>query len=177
MVQRDQKSVHETFFLTRKPSLTMRTTMTTKKTSMRRVGFPNKAQSSGARFIVRLDDFIDETHEAAQMEKTLDHIRTAERRRVDEEAFDVEAEAERLKQKYGRATFAEGREYRGDADRIPRQFLLPSVSDANLWLVKVKVNSPFAIFSGRGVDSSPKLAWKRKRNCHEPYAQSFGYGE
>ena len=71
-----------------------------------------------------------------------------------DEDEDANAVAERLKQRYGQGQYVVG-EYRGDAERVPMQFLLPTAKDGNLWLVKCKVG--FKCFA-RLLFSSPLAA-------------------
>jgi len=50
---------------------------------------------------------------------------------------DAEAVARRLKERYARPTTR----YIGDADQVPQRLLMPSVKDAFLWQIRVKVRA------------------------------------
>lgn len=51
------------------------------------------------------------------------------------EDVDAEVIAQNLKARYGRAAVR----YTGDMNQVPQRLLMPSVHDANLWQVRVKV--------------------------------------
>jgi transcription elongation factor SPT5 len=58
-------------------------------------------------------------------------------RRFNTDDFDAEEEEKRLRETYGRQEHY--RTTRADTTHVPQQFLLPSVSDPKLWMVKCKV--------------------------------------
>lgn len=61
--------------------------------------------------------------------------------------------------------------YSGDMNEIPQRLLMPSVHDANLWQVRVKVRNSGAM-SSFCVLKDANTAWKRTRPCVQSHAQS-----
>lgn len=85
-------------------------------------------------------DFIDEANEAEALQPQIYDKVDRRREQSLAEDEDVDAIMERYREKYGRGVYsrAEAAEFRGDADQVPMQFLLPTNKDPNLWLVKCK---------------------------------------
>ncbi|EPZ36455.1 transcription elongation factor Spt5 [Rozella allomycis CSF55] len=84
----------------------------------------------------KIDDFIADESELKETQERYSRA-TLERRFLRQEELDVEAEEQRLKQLYGRQSAF--REFPIDKDKVPKQFLLPSVNDPKLWMVRCKI--------------------------------------
>lgn len=63
--------------------------------------------------------------------------------------------------------------YTGDMNEIPQRLLMPSVQDANLWQVRVRVSHEMPVYATGSLIRI--VAGKRTRNCFQPYAQGSGY--
>ncbi|KAK9768889.1 transcription elongation factor spt5 [Basidiobolus ranarum] len=85
------------------------------------------------------DGFIQEDyHEEAGDESShrAARHRDLDRRSRKVEEIDAEEVAARLQTKYGRSN--NRGVYRGDTEHVPQRFLVPSVEDPNLWMIKCK---------------------------------------
>ena len=83
------------------------------------------------------DDFINEAEDAIRLQPQI--YRELDQRRDVDRVEDAEEVERRLKERYGRGAYAErAGVYSGDLAHVPMQFLLPSVKDPNLWLVKCR---------------------------------------
>ena len=79
----------------------------------------------------------DEAERVDQEERYENRLKMA--RRVQQEEFDVEKEEARLRELYGRQERFKSFDPEGaSVARVPQQFLLPSVRDPKLWLVKCR---------------------------------------
>ena len=96
-------------------------------------------------------DFIDEAGEAEALQTQI--YRKVDRRR-EEERMDVDEIQERLAQRYANAY----REYRGDVEHVPTQFLQPTTKDPNLWLVRCKVRINYEVLAHCSLGESATLS-------------------
>jgi len=92
-------------------------------------------------------DFI--TDDAVDTEETRNRIIHGHQR-IDREKDaileqDAEQVARRIRERY-KARSGQAR-YMGDSDQVPQRLLMPSVKDAFLWQVRVKVSNPYRYFS------------------------------
>ncbi|KAF9280240.1 transcription elongation factor spt5 [Mortierella alpina] len=84
------------------------------------------------------DGFIaDETDEAAEATRASKHM-DLDRRRREEDDVDLEEQAARLKERYGRRDYAPRRAFQGQQEDIPQQLLMPDVQSPHLWMVRCK---------------------------------------
>jgi predicted small metal-binding protein len=90
-------------------------------------------------FVV-VDEFIapggDGDDEEDVTRRTADHARL-DRREQELDEQDLAQIASNLSKRYGRAAVR----YSGDMNEVPQRLLMPSVHDASLWQVRVKVRS------------------------------------
>jgi hypothetical protein len=89
-------------------------------------------------FYLESDGFIEEDHDdsatgAAAHNRHLD----LDRRRREVEDMDDEQMADFYDKKYGGRNRVQS--FKGGAEDVPQQLLLPSVNDPNLWMIKCKV--------------------------------------
>ncbi|ORY05248.1 transcription elongation factor Spt5 [Basidiobolus meristosporus CBS 931.73] len=80
------------------------------------------------------EDYHDEPSSASS-HRAARHLDLDRRNRKVEE-IDAEEVAARLQTKYGRSHTRNV--YRGDTEHVPQRFLVPSVEDPNLWMIKCK---------------------------------------
>ncbi|KAG0330398.1 transcription elongation factor spt5 [Dissophora globulifera] len=84
------------------------------------------------------DGFIaDEHDEAAEATRASKHL-DLDRRRREEDDVDLEEQAARLKERYGRRDYAPRRAFQGQQEDIPQQLLMPDVASPHLWMVRCK---------------------------------------
>jgi transcription elongation factor SPT5 len=84
------------------------------------------------------DGFIaDEQDEAAEATRASKHL-DLDRRRREEDDVDLEEQAARFKERYGRRDYAPRRAFQGQQEDIPQQLLMPDVQSPHLWMVRCK---------------------------------------
>ncbi|KAF9430252.1 transcription elongation factor spt5, partial [Podila epigama] len=84
------------------------------------------------------DGFIaDEQDEAAEATRASKHL-DLDRRRREEDDVDLEEQAARFKERYGRSGYAPRRAFQGQHEDIPQQLLMPDVQSPHLWMVRCK---------------------------------------
>lgn len=99
------------------------------------------------------EEFIDE-QEIAEAEREYSRLLATQRPKPAlEENFDPEAEAQRLKELYGRSATVS--KFLEEVEHLPETLLAPSVSDAKLWLIKCR--------PGKEKDVIQSI-WKRYRD-------------
>jgi transcription elongation factor SPT5 len=84
-----------------------------------------------------LDGFIEEDHDEAATGATHSRHLDLDRRRREVEDMDDEQMADFYDKKYGGRNRVQS--FKGSAEDVPQQLLLPSVNDPNLWMIKCKV--------------------------------------
>ena len=92
------------------------------------------------------------------------HAALDAQRHFEEEDRSPEQIAKDLSERYSGRTSVR---YTGDMNEIPQRLLMPSVHDASLWQVRVKVRLP----SLRSSSSNPRPARPRARHRVQSYAQ------
>ncbi|KAG0256354.1 transcription elongation factor spt5, partial [Mortierella polycephala] len=84
------------------------------------------------------DGFIaDEQDEAAEATRASKHL-DLDRKRREEDDVDLEEQAARFKERYGRRDYAPRRAFQGQGEDIPQQLLMPDVHSPHLWMVRCK---------------------------------------
>lgn len=78
---------------------------------------------------------MDDDEEDAGPDRAAAHARL-DSKRINEEEMDLDKLAKDLKKKYGHSSRS-----LKDLEQVPQRLLMPSVSDPNLWQIKVKVGS------------------------------------
>lgn len=78
---------------------------------------------------------MDDDEEDAGPDRATAHARL-DSKRINEEEMDLDKLAKDLKKKYGHSSRS-----LKDLEQVPQRLLMPSVSDPNLWQIKVKVGS------------------------------------
>ena len=106
-----------------------------------------------------IDEFIAEAggegEEADIVRRAADHARFDRREReLDDQ--DLAKIAEDVSQRYRRTAVR----YSGDMSDIPQRLLMPSVHDANLWQVRVRVRDVLVAVKSR---LTSRVAWPRAR--------------
>lgn len=91
---------------------------------------------------IALDGFIDEEPEEMPSVSTR-HQLDLDRRRREMEDMDDEQVAAFYSQKYGSRR---AQAYKS-SEEVPRQLLLPSVNDPNLWMIKCRVCALLSVLS------------------------------
>jgi hypothetical protein len=108
-----------------------------------------------------LDEFIAsgvDVDEEDVGRRAADHARLDRQRELDDQ--DLVKIAQDLNKRYGQAAVR----YTGDMNEVPQRLLMPSVHDASLWQVRVKVRPPIWVLLGTVLIVSLLLAWPRTRH-------------
>jgi Spt5 transcription elongation factor, acidic N-terminal len=108
---------------------------------------------------------LDEGEEVDINRRAADHARLDRERELDTQ--DYAQIAEDLNRRYAKAPVR----YTGDMNEVPQRLLMPSVHDANLWQVRVKV----CIMSQSTMKLAPIIIIARPGTRHrfQSYAQSY----